>query len=265
MLLCILIADCRGPLTDSNYAACPSSGGKKAIAEVETVEELESIEAENPTSSCERLGYDDDATKLLDAAAAESDPNVAKEKYAVAAEILSRLAIFYPEEYTRYGRLAAAYAGAAGVEMTAFLKAMAASGGGIFDMGKESLSSPEDDSYESDKANLQEAVVWINQKIEKEAKATLPTSDQLQMTVYQMAETLVIANGFLVKTADGSWDQEAIDNISPEDVDAIIGNLDSIAAQIPDPEAKAKLEEFQNSSDLTDDEKKELLRKALAK
>jgi hypothetical protein len=259
----IPILGCKGPLSDSNYAGCPASGGKIAIADVKTVEELEAIEAENPTASCERLRYDDDATILIDGAA--TDIAAAREKYAEAAVILARLVEFYPEEYSRYGRLAAAYAGSAGIEMTTFLKSMAAGSSGIFEMGNETLASPDDETYDADKENLKAAVAAISDKIAREAKATIPTGDQLQLTVYQMAKTLIIANGFLVKNADGTWDQSKIDDLGPEDVDEIIESLDSIAEQIPSPEGKAKLEAFRNSSDLTDDEKKELLRKALEK
>jgi hypothetical protein len=264
ILVSIEFGACHSPLSDSNYAKCPAAGGKKAIADVESKSELEAIEAEKPLPSCERLSYDDDARILLDQAASAGNSATAKAKYDQAAEIMAKLVVFYPDEYERFGRLAASYAGAAGVELASFLKAMSQSSGGIFEMGKETLSSPTDSSYEADKENLKLAVTWIDKKISDEGKQTTSTGDSLQATVYRMAETLVIANGFLVKSADGTWDQAAIDNLSPDDVDAIINNLDTIAAEIPDPAAKAKVAAFQNSSQISDDEKKALIKKALA-
>lgn len=250
----------------ANYGQCPSadsahgiSGGKKDIAEIESLEDLQK-EEKNPKSQCEQLTYRDDARLLLDKASATSD----KEIYSDAARILVRLVELSPELTDQYGQLAAAYAGAGGVELLSFLPAMISSSGGIFEMGKDNLSSPDDEAYDANKENLHQAVYWIDEKIIKEAEQITPKADLLQSTIYRMAETLTIANGFLIKTEDGSWDQSAIDQISEEDVDAIIDNLDSIAAQIPDPQAKEKLATFQNSSGLSDEEKKELLRNALA-
>jgi hypothetical protein len=264
MLLGTYCLACGSPLDDKNYADCGVGGAKPDLSTVESKEDLEAIEGENPKTTCERLSYEDDASVLLDQAAATSAADVAREKYQSAADILAKLVKFYPDEYPRYGRLAAAYAGAAGVELASFLKQMAASSGGVFEMGKDSLTSPEDATYEADKDYLKSAVTWIDAKIAAEGLDPVPTGDNLQSAVYRMADTLLIANGFLVKSEDGTWDQSALENLTPDDVDEIVNNLASISEQIPDPAARAQLEAFQNSSDLSDDEKKELIRQALA-
>jgi len=259
----LMSINCGGSgVPETNFATCKDDP-KPEITEIVDVDELEAIEAVNPTSSCERLRYQDDAKLLIDQASSESDETEASVLYLEAAVILEALVGFYPEDYPRYSLLAAAYAGAAGIELSSFLTQIGG-GGNIFESGNETLPSPADANYESVKTNLAFALTWIDSKIESQVDAT-SKSDTLQASIYRMAQTMIIANGFLVQTADGEWDQEALENLSVEDVDAIIDNMATVAGQIDDPVLAEKLAAFSASDELTDDEKKELLKAELNK
>lgn len=238
-----------------NLAEC--SDTKKDINLVMTKDELESIEAENPSQTCERLTYHEDALKLIQAAAESSSETAARKNYKAAAEILEKLISFYPTDYSRYALTAAAYAGQGGIELVSFLSTLSSGGdGAMFTLGPELVPSPGDADYDEVKAALAKAAFWITEKIEKQ-DVEKSTSDDLQSSIYLMASTLVITNGLLSDAA--SFDPEKIQNMSVEDLDTIIDNLDTIAAAANIP----GLEDFANSNELTDAEKKALLEQAM--
>ncbi|MEZ4743718.1 MAG: hypothetical protein R3B45_14955 [Bdellovibrionota bacterium] len=268
MRLLVLIAfslncACAGKgAAEKNYASC-ASDSKKAITEITTVDELESIENTNPSATCERLTYFDDARLLLDKAARESDSTKAASLYLQAAEILDALVGFYPEEYSYYSLAAAAFAGGVGIELASFLGQMSG-GDDFFSLGYEMFPGPSDDSYISTKNYLTLAVNLMDLKIEALGE-TSGKGDFLQVSLYRMAQTMVIANGFLVPVDSGGWDQEALDNVTVEDVDAIIDNMSAIVAQVDDPQLQEKFSAFSDSDQLTDAEKKELIKAQINK
>ena len=199
ILLIVLINSCA---EDKNYGECTDE--KDDISEVNSSEEMIEIEEKKYSSTCTILTYEEDAQSYLNQAAAASTEAEKVEFYSKAAIILEKLVEFYPEEHNRYGVLAASYAGVAGVELIDFLTEFSQSTrDSVFDGEKETLPSPEDASYELAKASLTAAVEWIDQKISLQGLSEPSQADQLQATVYRMAQTFVIANDFLSKTTSG--------------------------------------------------------------
>ncbi|MDD1421462.1 hypothetical protein MEO40_20525 [Dolichospermum sp. ST_sed1] len=248
---------------EKNYGTCKDS--KPDITEMTTIEEKEAAETKKYAGNCTMLTYQEDAELLIKHASNTNSKETKSELYLAASKILTKLVEFSPEEYDRYGVLAACHAGVAGVELLSFVTTFSSSdNASIFESGKKNLPSPEDENYDLAKEHMERAAFWIDEKIRLQALTTLPKGDQLQAGIYRMAYTFIIANGFLSKKADGKWDMESLENMTPEDVDAIIGNLDTIASTLP-PEQASQFEQYQNSNQMTDEQKKALIKQALEK
>lgn len=244
---------------EKNYGSCTEE--KKDIKVVPTKDEMIEIENASYSSSCTILTYEEDSQLFISNAAKSSSQTDKVGYYSKAADILEKLIEFEPTIYRRYSVLSATYAGIAGVELLSFLTSFAQNGSGssIFDLGKENFPSPSDANYTLVRENLTAAVEWIDAKI---AAVGNNQADGFQSASYKMALTLVIANGILEQTSNGQWTEESLNNLSIEDVDAIVDNLSSIAATLP-PEIAGSVAEFENSNQLSDAEKKELLKNAI--
>lgn len=236
--------------SDKNLATC--SEEKADIQEISTKEQLEKTENTKGKNGCEFLKYEDDARLALD-----------KEDYETAKKTLGKLISFYPDNYNYYGQLAASCAGIAGIDATTFIMKMTGEDN-FFETGKEDLPS-EGAAWQKARENIADAILWLDRKIAGEANPTLPTSDKLLSTAYRLAESMLVANAFLEKTSNNEWDEEKLNNMTVDDVDTIIDNLDTLADTIQDEKLKESLKQFSGASELTDEEKKSLVIEAIAK
>lgn len=154
------------------------------------------------------------------------------EDYSTAIEEYEKIVEADATRYDLYPLLAAAHAGAAGIDLVNIVKAQFGSesgGGNLFDqLGNYVPSEPTDDQLTSIRAAVN--ILKSMPEVERD-----PGSDKdyasaaaFQLTLYLAVSSAMNINKFVVRTDTGTMDPEKLENMTDEDVEAILGNLEDI-------------------------------------
>lgn len=189
---------------------------------------------ENAAKSYTPLTEDQKAKQALD-----------DEDFPLAIELYKALIEKYPDEYQRYPLLATAYAASAGVSVLSILKGSLGGGGGEEEDKEESENSSDsglfaqlDSSVPSDPSDdelddIQLAVETLQAVPEdlrsRDGGLAYSASAALLLDIYLAASSTMNLNKFTEVGEDGQLDRDKLEEMSPEDVDRILTNLESIA------------------------------------
>lgn len=156
------------------------------------------------------------------------------EDYPTAIEEYEKIVEADPSRYNLYPLLAAAYAGAAGIDLVNIVKAQfgngSEGGGNLFDqLGNYVPSEPSDAQLESIRA----AVNVLKSMPEAERDPSQNSNDYasaaaFQLTLYLAVSSAMNINKFVVRTDSGALDPEKLESMTDADVEAILGNLEDI-------------------------------------
>jgi hypothetical protein len=164
------------------------------------------------------------------------------EDFPKAIELYKALVEKYPEDYERYPLLATAYAANAGVSVLSILKGSLGGGeeeeeeeedeggGSVFDSLDSTVpTDPSDDAL----SDIQLAVDTLQEvpeeRLGEDGGYAYSASSALLLDIYLAASSTMHLNKFREVGADGQIDQDKLEEMSDEEVDVILGNLQAIA------------------------------------
>lgn len=185
-------------------------------------------------SSCEEKSAEERAKDALEA----NDPTTA---IAVLEEEISRRG---PDDFSLHPLLAAAYARQAGIDLFNLIESVSTGGGGGSSSALSAFlpvyadHSPEE--YDILLASLNAAVtilMGIPEEYSAAADSSYRGSIEFQKTLYASSYAVMTLNKFLVPDLNnpGEWDPERLQSMTPAEVNAIIGSLETAAAAADNP------------------------------
>lgn len=157
------------------------------------------------------------------------------EDYAAAIEGYGKIVEDAPTRYDLYPLLAAALGGAAGLDIVNIVKAQfagASSGQGLFaQLGSYIPAEPTEAQLQA----IRDAVDVLQSMPESERDPAQSSNDYasaaaFQLTLYLAVSSTMNINRFVSYTESGSLDPAKLEMMTDADVEAILGNLEDIAA-----------------------------------
>ncbi len=155
-----------------------------------------------------------------------------QEDYAGAIDGYGKIVEGDPTRYDLYPLLAAAYAGAAGIDLVNIVKARFGvdASTNLFDQLNSFVpAAPTDDQLVSIRAsvNLLKSMPEVERDPAQNSK-DYASASAFQLTLYLAVSSAMNINKFVVKTDTGAVDQAKLESMTDADVEAILGNLEDI-------------------------------------